>query len=500
MKERLQDREISIINLFWAVCLKWRSIIAVGLICALLAGGYSYFKSAKAAATSREALQNPITTEELAETTELSPAGKVYLEYLKQYEEQHQYNTESILMNLNPSRFYKGEISYAIDNHFEVEYPLINKTNPVDNITSAYIGVLNNGELLEEAAKILKLVEDKAGYAGEVIDTKNRFGNVNSVGTLVQQGVISVSVYGRDKEECEKLLDLVQSNIEEAKSKIASDFESHDLIMTEKNVFIASDNYLLQVQRDQLDRLRDFSDRIAAVEKTLTEDDRSYAEAYKIEIKDEILEKDSNDVADESDEAVLKESEDAPHAGISKKLVVAGFVGGMFMMFVLYALLYILGNKLRLEDEVDELFGLSSIGIITSEKRKTKGLDGFLTGRLLRGKRLFERDEALGMAVANIAVMARKSDVNKVYLVGAAYDEKEKDICDKLQKSLKKSNIDLQSGRCILYDAASLEQAAEIGSVVVAARAGVSSLNELAEEMDLCISQKTKILGILVID
>ncbi len=498
MKERLEDRDINIMHLFWATCLKWRSIIAAGIICALLAGGFSYYKNAKAVAAAREAEENPVTTQDLEETTELSAAGKVYLEYLKQYEEQHYYNTHSLLMNLNPNSFYKGEISYYIENHYAVEYPVIEKENNVNGIAAAYRGALNSDEVLEKVAEALDLGDCDRAYAAESIDTKNKYGASNIISTNIEQGLLTVSVYDNDQERCNKLLELVSDSIENAKGEVSKAYGEHDLVLAEKNCFLASDNTLLLLQRDQLDRLRDFSDRISLLEKSLTGEDLSYVSAYKNERKRETARGEESDEL--RDKANSKSLADTYKATISKKLVVLGFVGGSLLLFVLYALLYILSDRLRLEDDIDKLFGLSSIGIITSEEKKNKGIDGLLTCLLLRGKRLFGRREALEMAAANIAVMSRKSDSQKVYLVGAAYDEKEMEICSSLQESLKKNGVELGGGRCILYDAGSLEKAAEAGAVVVFARAGISPITELAEEMDLLISQKTRILGILVID
>ena len=490
MKERLQDCEISISNVFWAVCLKWRTWIAAGLILAVLMGCFSYYRSYKGVKAAKEAMDHQPTSEDLMAEGELSDSARLYVQYLHQYEEQFNYNNASGLMNLDPNSFYKGEISYYIDNHYEVEYPIIEKKDNTPGITAAYQAMVNSDAVLGEMAQALGFESGDTGYAKEMVDTNSRYGSTSSVVTNLDLGILTINVYSDDPQNCDKLLDIIEELLQQQKSEIEKVYGKHDLIANERHTFATSDTNLLMMQRDNIERLRDYSYRMTELEKSyLSEEDISAVEVFRNELTTEIQES----------LGVEAQETDLPQATVSKKAVAAGLVGGALMMMVLYALLYIMSSKVRLEDEVAETFGINLLGTVVTKEKKNKGLDGFLNRQLFRNKHLFEKEEALDMAVANISVMTKKRDADSIYLIGAASDDNEKSICTELIKRLKQTGIKAEYGRSVLYDAKSLEKAAQTGHVAVICAPEITDYNELAEELDVCISQKTDILGLLVI-
>ncbi len=496
MKEKLQDRELSIMNLFWAVCLKWKLMIVVGFVFALLAGAFSYYKSALIIKAEREAELHPVKLEDLGLEDELTEATEVYLEYLDKYKAQMHYNETSPFMQLDSNGFYKGEVSYSINTHYKIEYPVISERDETPIIAGAYQAILISDDFRMEAAKIMGYDEEKSAYCMDLIDASNRLGSNNSMGKDISKGIYTVSVYADNEERCEKLLGLVVETIEAAKNQIAKDYGAHDMDLIAKNCYYTADPYLLSLQREQLDRLRDYYSRMVEIERQFTDEETQYMEVYKKELNDEI--------AKEHGRAETGASGD--HKGsfgklptFSKKLIIVGFIGGVFLIAALYALGYIMSRKVRIEDQPAETFGVNMLGTVITKRKKTIGLDKLFVDNLYRKVHLFEKEDAVNMAAANIRVMAERCGTKKVFAIGAASNETEEKLCGELAAELKKSGIDMEYGKSIIYDARALQRAAEVGTAVVICAPGVSTYDEIAETLDRCINQKSNVLGILVV-
>ena len=110
-----------------------------------------------------------------------------------------------------------------------------------------------------------------------------------------------------------------------------------------------------------------------------------------------------------------------------------------------------------------------------------------------------KKEYAMDMAAANIRAIAEKQEMSEVYAIGAASNDAEKELCNEIGNRLKSVGIELIYGKSILYDAGSLENAAKIGASVVICAPGVSTYDEIADTVDKCQCQETRVLGLLMI-
>ncbi len=490
VKERLEDMEISIQNMIWSVCMKWKSIIVVGILFAVLMGGVSYYRSWRQIEQQRKEMESPQKSEDIILSEDLSENVKVYIEYLEKFERQMKYNTHSALTRIDPNGFYKGEISYLINAHYEVEYPLIEKHDPTQDITVGYQAVASKKEVIDRIAQIAGLEDEDAAYATEMIDVNNRYGAMNGIKTDLLNGVLSFGVYADNEKTCQLILECLEDAIVNEQSEITKKYGRHELVLNASNVFFTTDSMMLSYQRELQDRMRDYTTRMGELEKNLKDDEKKYIEAYKKEMS-----------LAESEDVEKKNTTEAlvSKARISKKWVAAGMAVGMALMLGAYALFYIIGGKMRVEDDVEDIFGFNVLGTVIEEQKKYHGIDALFAKALYRGVHLFEKEDAMEMALANIRVFARKMNVERVYVVGATSNEKEKKFCEDLAGKLKKNGIEITYGRNILYDASSLEEAAKIGCVIVICAPEVSTYEEVARELDQCIQQKTDVMGLMVV-
>lgn len=487
MEKSIVEREINLLDMFWAVCLKWRQIIVWAFIFAVLAGGFSYLKSARTAKVAMEPAEE-ISLEDIQLEEDSQNDANAYLEYKQMYSNQIMYNDNASLMQLDANGFYREVITYYVDNHFSVEYPLIGKTNNINAIVESYKSELRDEEFVGKLEELTGCSEAESSYVKELIDCDNKYGKLST--KVNDTGILSVSIYSNDEETCKALAELVKESLEGGKATVTQKLGEHDITLIEDNYDYIADLDLLKYQQENVSKLSTYATNLDNMKSKLSDDEISYIEAYE---REKILE----------NEEVGEEVTDIPLVTISKKLVIVGFVGGGVLAFFIYALFYLLNSKLRLEDDFEEMYNIKLLGNVVTKSETKKKWFGFVDVLFNKmrhlNKRYFTKEEAVSMVAASIKIGARKLSTSKVYVTGAAVGKQEKFVVEQLKKELKKTDVELILGKPILYDAESLEQSAEVGCVVLIESVGVSLYREVAEEIEICKHQETKVLGAVVV-
>lgn len=487
MDKSVTEREINVIDMFWAICLKWRQMLIGAVIFAVLAGGFSYLKSAQAAKASIEPTQK-IALEDIELEEDSQREAISYLDYKQLYNEQKQYNDNAPIMQLDAGGFYRSVITYYVDNHFTVEYPLMSKTNNINAMVEAYRSELRNEEFTAKLQELTGCNDAEISYEKELIDCNNKYGKLSTIAN--ETGILRISIYGSNEEECKVLAELVKESLQAGKAAIAEKLGEHDITLIEDNCDYISDSELLKYQQENIAKLSTFVTNSSNLKSKLTDSELSFVDAYE---REQSLE----------NELETEENVDILVATVSKKLIVLGFVGGAIVVFCVVAVFYLFNNRLRLEDDFEMLYGIILLGnVILKDKKKKKWLgciDNFFNKMRHLNKRYFEEDEAVSMVAAGIKIASKKKNATKVYVTGATIGETEKHVIEKLKNELKKTNVELVAGKPILYDAEALEQSAECGFVVLLERAGASLYKEIAEEIDICQNQGMEILGTVVV-
>ncbi|MBQ8527193.1 MAG: hypothetical protein IJ429_01850 [Lachnospiraceae bacterium] len=488
MNKSVAEREINLFDMLWAVCQKWRSIVAAAVILAVLAGGFSYVKSIK----DTKAAENPtvISTEDMyAELTyEEQKTSDVYMSYKKTYEELTYYNENAPLMKLNANDFYKGEVSFYVDNYYIVEYPVIAKEDNTIAVVNAYKATVGTQEFAQKIAEILDDVR-KPSYALEMVDCSGVYSGTNILESSEERGVFSVSVYAADEATCEQMKELVKECILARKSEMTKQFGKHEITILQETISQTSSSELLEEQKLNMDMAYNCSNNMFNMSQKFSDAQEKYIETALSETA-------------EVEEATEEETVAATPT-ISKKLIVLGFLGGAFLMFALWALVYIMSNRLRLEDDFEQIFACKLLGNVPvsgmGKKKWFAFIDGIFEKLRHFNQRYFEEDDALDMVAANIRIAMQKTDAKRVMVTGAVCGDDEKKVAEALTQRLKKDGIEIVNESPVLYNAESLEKLVEIGCVVLVEKAEKSLYQEVAREIEICTQQEVKLLGTVVV-
>lgn len=487
MGKGITEREINLWDMFWAVCLKWRSILACAVAFTILAGGFSYYKNLKNVSVQQQGQKSEEVAEQLSSNEK--NLADVYLKYAEVYNNQEIYNKKALLMKLDANNFYKGEVSYYIDNHYEVEYPLMAKNNNIVAMVNSYKSALNKEEFVKKLKDVLN-TEDADIYGMELIDCENTYGGTASIENDVDSGIFTISVYADSEELCNELKEIVKEELQLHRDDVVKQMGNHELTMIQDSCRVAADVELLEYQEDNADKLQIASTHMSNIENKFSDVQKTYVSLTEKEAAYDTSEKEDSQKVDSSPR-------------ISKKMLVLGFLAGAIIAFAMWALFYLLNGKIRLEDDFEEVYKaklLGNIPVKNSRKRKWFGfVDRIIIGLRHFNQRYFEQEKAYEMVAANIRIALKNIEKKTILISGAVCGEDEKKVVKELAGRLKQDNIKLEYTNQILYNAEALEKMVEIGQVIFVEKAEQSLYQEVQREIEICNQQRVNLLGCIVV-
>lgn len=486
MKYNAQDRKLNLFDMIFAVVLKWRSIVLMAVILAVLAAGYSYYSSTKQG----EAINNASNeTIDLSESDELMISR--YAEYYDLYLSQKKYCEESPYMTLDANNHYEGRVQYYVqmeEGGTEAEQ---------NAIVTAYEQLLSSEDFYQKVEDIIGNKVSRS-YYGEVIDCSKEleklvFGNDSYEQTEFVDGMVVISVRQAEEEVCRALLDIIVKEIRSGELSVGKQIKKHSLIEMSQTVCVKSDNVLLTLQKLYQEKLATYNAQLATLENQLTEVEVAYAKTLIDGQDSQIQEKES-----ESQPAVMNYK-----PSVNKKMTVLGFLGGGFLGVVLYAFLYLISSCLRINDNFFESQGIRVLGYLSDEKKKGKGLFSFIDRYILRLRyRMIptERyEDTISLIVANIAIMCKKADKHSVTITRSGCCENEKKVLDKISEGLEKKGISSTKGNSIACDLQSLEDASQSGLVVLVETVNKTTCYEAQTEIEASRENGMKVLGVVML-
>lgn len=469
-----EEREINLVDMFWSICLKWRAILLWGAIFALILGGFGYYKANKTI---------NLDTIEFAEDEE--EAIDAYLAYESLYETQKSYNKYSPLMQLDANNFYTNVITYYVDNHYQVEYPIVEGSNNINALVQAYKASLKTDEFRKSIVTTLDLDEAASPYATELVDMNNVYGDV--VVTTEAENIITISIYGLTDTDCDTLSTLVKDTISAQTVTMTEQFGEHDVTIVSEGVKATTDIDLSTYQKRNIDTYTSYKTSLESQAGSLSDTALKYVDAVtKTENEDSEADADSFSLS-----SIIK-------------YAVLGLILGAFIAVFVIAMAYILSTKLRVADGFERMFGVKILGYIPNEAPNKKKIFGFIdrafVKKLNRNKPKLTKDDALDMIITDIKLLAKQHDVKDVYATGTTVSSITEDVQDYISKKLTNNNINMHFGESILTSATALEDACDKGNIILIEKAGQARYNDIYSELDMSSKHKIRVLGAVIVE
>ena len=159
---------------------------------------------------------------------------------------------------------------------------------------------------------------------------------------------------------------------------------------------------------------------------------------------------------------------------------------------------YLLSGKLRTSADISECFGVTVIGKVKKNEKKSK-IDAWIKS-IFYGEDGFSYEEHIRMVCAGVRIAAQKHGYEKVYITSASNNDVIKKCMSEIGDGLKEQKVCVESGPSIIYDPESLEKMASSDAVVFIEEIDGSRYQDIKTELEKAHMNQNAILGCVVLE
>lgn len=492
----MEEREIDLLDMIADILSHWRGLVVALVIGAVLMGGLSYVKSYQniqniqnAQPIEEETTLDAATVEkqlmQLEETLEESQKAAVLttMDDEREYIWKENYAENSVYMQLDPFNIAQRQLVYQIRTTEE---------NQNQSLGTTYGDVLDN-------VGMYNWVEEKTGvpaaYVKELITVSTTsaisIANDQFAGT-VGTDRLKITVIQKDEESCKELSDAVKAYVEQQKATLATEVGNHELILLSESAGMTLGMDVMNRQIDYGNQVSNLRSGIASAKAGFTADQAKYYDLLTWEEgmdEAEIVQKDT-----------VEEQTVAVSPSVSKKYILLGAVLFAFVYAGILFLVYIFNSKLRVSDELQNLYHIPQIGVVVKDSKKKFILDKWVDDLRHYGKRKFDAEQSMELAFAAVKIAAVKNKLNTICLMGCNLEAGAGSVCENLKTALEKEGINVTVLDNVLYNAESMEKIEAMTGVVLVEKVGSTLYNEIANELALLKRQDVAVLGGIIVE
>lgn len=393
-QEKIRPYEgIDMMHMIKHVAKSWWKMLIAMFIFAVLLGGYSYYKNAKALKTNQKAEQaetvqsedagtpSSIKNEEeiLADSGLSQKAADEVLYYTnkyyynkKQYERQIAYLQDSILMQMDPNNVWTITLYYDLSVPAAAENGMGQSSDSA--IAASYIAKVSNAETYDLIAGELGADID-SGYFAEVITGSclDSLSDVEDVTVLSGKEDMKILIRYVDQPGCENIAEIIKERITSVKGDVAGEVGAHQITLVGEREEQKSDPELLNDQKNAIAALGNLSDSVISartnieaseegvfnqlVEYYQMRDEEKETAIQSTAIAENPEESDAEEISQDEEEKQEAVSQAKPH--VSKKYVALGMFLGIFLIAAYEACKYFFSHTLKQKKELEEGYRLA---------------------------------------------------------------------------------------------------------------------------------------------
>ena len=203
----------------------------------------------------------------------------------------------------------------------------------------------------------------------------------------------------------------------------------------------------------------------------------------------------------DAEQSIVEEEQLVPeNPAVSKKYVVLGAVLFAFVYAAILCMGYIFNSRIRVNDELQDLYGIPQIGLVVKDSKKKLFLDKWISNLRHYGKREFTAEQSMELAFAALKIAAVKNGLNNVCLLGCNLGAGADKVCEGLKDALEKEGITVTILNNVLYDAEAMEKLGTVKGAVLVEKAGSTLYNEITGELELLKRQEIVVLGGITVE
>ncbi len=515
-RNTMNEQEIDLVDLMMDILLHWRMIIVLMLVGGILMGGVSYLRSASAISKQQEmaGMEEGELSDEEREQEIMDLFSEAYGENALDGDmEISDVDEEWLRDQLTETEAYNVDQAILYDRLIEqrMEYKENELAMQVDpyHVPREELTFLIRSDSIERSSNIEKVYEDLltgSGLFEYLMDACGVGENVSEMVSIEASGYsafggcdsVRVKVTQVSAKECKKLADALLSYINDKSGELQSTLGEHELVLLDRS---ASESFV----SSYLDTQRTFELDVANYQSTAMGFKGQFNDKqwiyYNYLTDGEIAGNPDAELAEAGEAGVAAGSENASPS-VSIKYVILGMVLFAFVYVFILFMRYVLNNRLRATDSLQDLYNVPQLGMVPAKEAKRKPLDfvdRWLVSLRDRNKRSFSEEEALRHAIVAVKMSAEHGGVGSAYLVGCNLKGHAMEVCEKVRSALAAEGIKAEILSNVLYDAQAMESLEGAKSVVLVETAGSTLYQEICQEVILMDRQEIPVLGGIVV-
>lgn len=489
----MEEREIDLLDMIADILSHWKGLLVALIIGAVLMGGFSYVKSyrsvqeAQPVDEEKTELDETVIQEQLAlleEELEESQMAAVMttIDDEREFAWKKKYAQEAAYMQIDPFNVAQRQLVYRIgegeDNHLQ-------------GLGAVYGDILNNVGLYEWVEEKTGIpTADVSSLVGISVTSSTPFANGEMEGVFGTDS-LKITVSQKDAEACIKLAEAVKAYVEQQSEIIAEKLGEHELILLSESAGTVTDIGLMNRQVDYGNAVSSLRSSIASAKAGFSDDQTEY---YKLLTWEEGIDQ------VEADESTTEEQLVEESPSVSKKYILLGAVLFAFLYAGILFLMYIFNSKIRVSDELQNLYHIPQIGVVVKDSKKKFIIDKWIDDLRHYGKRRFNAEQSVELAFAAVKIATVKNHMNSICLMGCNLSAGAGNVCESLKAALEKEGISVTVLDNVLYNAEAMEKVDAMTGVVLVEKAGSTLYNEIASELALLKRQDIAVLGGIVVE
>ena len=462
-------REVSLPRLLLLTFRSWRSMLAAGLILAILLAGMKVMRE-----YSNRSVSNEAHEEYLAQMAMYDASVQSYSSAIERFQTKidakQNYFNDSVLMQINPHQECVSSVSMVVrtpglENADETKSNAAQTESGsivnASNVVHAYNDFIKNGISYESFAQELGVPEQSVRELVLVIVDQFHFSSV-----------FQIQARSADMDFSARLMDYILQQIEEKKGAFRDTLGEYELNVVSRNEETVVDTVLLQQQTD-------LQNTIATMQKNLQTSQTALKELIK-----------PTEATGASMKQILKH-------GI--KYSVVGMAGGIFLMILLHAIRILMKGRILTDDELNVAYGLRNIITLpagASRREPRSFIDRFVE-KLVSDAPDMSSAAANDVLIAKVENLSAADEIRKVLLVGTVGGTRLESFANRLSKRAKESGspITFEASADIDKDAEAVRRLRTADACIVVEEVGETAYRDAAEAIELLLASGKPVLG-----
>lgn len=459
------EQEIDLKDLMFAVLHKWKGILLVAIVFAILLGGvkavmtYRNQNNEENILEAEENYEEELHAYETSKETLERELGNLQTDI----ENQQNYMEKSVLMNMSPYDIYEARADIFIKTDYEIMPGMVyQNVDYTDTILQTYQSVMTSVAFLSHIAESTGI---DVQYLQELIKIERGSTVIGSTSKLTN--LLTVKVKNSSKKDAEAVLKKLLDGIELLQANITANIGEHTVNTVNKSTGATVDLALADQQREKNNQLINLQQSLEEKQQALDdlEEPEKLTSASTATIKDGI-----------------------------KYGVLGGVLGGFMMVFFI-CVIFVMSDKMYSSKELRRRSGIKVLGIFPVSEKKS-GMVNNLLNRLEGKIYSASAEEEAALIAANICNYA--NEVKKLLVTGTIDEKKIAEVTHLLADKL--PGMELVSGSNMLKNVETIKALPTCDGVVLVEQAGVSTYGMMGQEIEKVRDLQKEMIGCVVFE